>query len=78
MKTQTNLPLSKIRTDGGTQARVQMHEDTVQDYYEQMLAYVEFPKIVVFFDGATYWLADGFHRYFAHKRAGHDKVECDV
>ena len=32
----------------------------------------------MFNDGANYWLACGFHRYFAHKKAGFLDVECDV
>jgi DNA-binding transcriptional regulator YhcF (GntR family) len=38
----------------------------------------KFPALIVFNDGSNYWLADGFHRYFANKTNGEIEVECDV
>jgi len=32
----------------------------------------------VFHDGAEYFLADGFHRYFAAKKAGSPGIKCDI
>jgi len=69
---------SKIRIDGGTQVRVSLDDATVAEYREHMEAYVEFPPIVVFYDGSTYWLADGFHRYHAFRKTGRDKIKCEV
>ncbi|WP_156528692.1 hypothetical protein [Caballeronia udeis] len=36
------------------------------------------PALTVFFDTATYWLADGFHRLAAARLAGGFEVEVDV
>lgn len=72
------LKLSDIRIDGGTQARVALNQDVVKEYAEHMRDGVEFPAITVFHDGAAYWLADGFHRYFAHKSNGALDVQADV
>ena len=37
-----------------------------------------FPPVVVFFDGKSYWLADGFHRVAGHSQAGRTEIEVDV
>lgn len=63
-----NIGWGIIRIDGGTQPREGIDQETVDKYAEHMLNRVEFPPLVVFFDGKFYWLADGFHRYFAHKK----------
>jgi len=69
------VPLKRIRTDGGTQARAQLDEATVAEYAEtwQALSYQQngldkMPPIVVYYDGEDYWLADGFHRVEAYRR----------
>lgn len=72
------LNLNAIRIDGGTQSRVEINNDAVSDYAEAIKVGIEFPAIVVFHDGADYWLADGFHRYHAHKQAGKASIEAEV
>jgi ParB-like chromosome segregation protein Spo0J len=72
------LKLKQIRTDGGTQARVRMCQETIAEYASKMSDGVVMPPVVVFFDKTEYWLADGFHRYFAAKSNGDLEIECDV
>ena len=64
------LDLDLIRIDGGTQIRAELNQDTVDAYADAYLAGAAFPPVTVFFDGKDRWLADGFHRYFAAKKAG--------
>lgn len=64
------LKLTQIRTDGGTQARVSLNQDTVNEYAQQMQDGDVFPPVVIFSDGSDNWLADGFHRYFASRQIG--------
>jgi len=64
-----SIPTGKIRTDGGTQPRAKINMETCLDYAEQMKSGDRFPPVEVYFDGQHYWLADGFHRYFAHRNA---------
>ena len=79
MTTETqNLTLDQIRIDGGTQPRVAIDEQIVAEYAELYSAGVDLPPVTVFFDGATYWLADGFHRYWANKRIECNQVFADV
>jgi hypothetical protein len=63
------LELTKIKIDG-TQSRAAVNEQTVTDYCEAINNGVTFPPVIVFKDGNDYWLADGFHRFLAHSRAG--------
>lgn len=67
-----------IKTDGGTQARVKLNNIVVSDYAELMKEGAQFPPIDVFHDGSEYWLADGFHRYFAWKSLGNLDIEATV
>ena len=62
-----SLAINLIRLDGGTQPRAEVNGPTVADYAEDMLAGASFPPVTVFYDGAHYWLADGFHRCLARK-----------
>jgi hypothetical protein len=72
------LNLLAIRIDGGTQARVALDQAVVTEYSEHMKDGDKFPPITVFHDGSEYWLADGFHRYFATKANGLVSIEADV
>lgn len=73
------LELSKIRLDGGTQPRAALRTDVIEDYAESMKAGVVFPAVTVYFDGTDYWLADGFHRLEAARRASPDQpIEVEV
>lgn len=75
----TSLDVAKIRTDGGTQARASMDEGVVAEYASQIKdGQKAFPAMVAFHDGTDYWLADGFHRLRAYKRAGWPAVSVDV
>ena len=55
-----------------------MNATTVQDYADALTNGAEFPPVVVFHDGADYWLADGFHRLLAHEKAGLVDILADV
>jgi hypothetical protein len=63
------IKLSDITIDGGTQQRVKINTEVVQEYAESMRCGHKFPPVTLFFDGAQYWLADGFHRYHASREA---------
>lgn len=73
-----NLKIEQIRTDGGTQPRMSLNEATVTEYGEAITEGAKFPPVTVFHDGAEYWLADGFHRFFAHKGIGVLDIPADV
>jgi hypothetical protein len=70
----TRLHISMIRRDGGTQMRVDLNQEAVAAYAERMEAGDSFPPVVVFHDGSTHWLADGFHRVAAAQKVANDHL----
>jgi len=72
------LELDKIRIDGDTQPRVAINGNVVQQYAVDMERGAEFPPVQVMFDGVTYWLVDGFHRYHAHKKLAKVQIAVDI
>ena len=77
MKT-TTVPMEQIRIDGDTQPRVEISDNLVAEYVEQLENGTEFPPVTIFFDGADHWLADGFHRYHAHQKLNREEIAADV
>ena len=72
------LGLDEIRIDGGTQPRVAIDQGIVDEYAEQYSGGVDLKPVIVFHDGATYWLADGFHRYWANRKIKSDYIYAHV
>ena len=62
-----HLDIEEIRRDGGTQPRAKIDLQHIKHLEQQMEDGQELEPIVVFFDGESYWLADGFHRWNAHR-----------
>ena len=69
------VKLSLITIDAGTQAREKINQDVVNEYAQLMSEGTIFPPIVVF--GEKNILADGWHRFFAHRAAGLKEIEID-
>jgi len=72
------LQLNQIRTDGGTQPRATIDQFKAEEYAGDMQNGAKFPPVTVFYDGADYWLADGFHRVKAAKLAEKGTIEATV
>jgi len=70
--------IADIELDGDVQSRVDIDETAIKEFAEAMNAGAEFPPVVVFHDGATYWCADGFHRVRAAKQSGKDRIEAEI
>lgn len=67
------LKLDQVNIEGGTQARAEINHTTVSEYAEHL---DDLPPVDVFFDGVKYWLAEGFHRWHAHKKKGRATIAC--
>ena len=73
-----SLPIDELSIMGDTQPRAEINEDLVAEYVEAIRVGAKFPPIVLFFDGATYWIADGFHRWWAARRLERERIDCEV
>jgi hypothetical protein len=77
------VSLDRIPAEAGAQARVKIRGDVVRHYAvamaeQQAEGDVRFPPVVLFTDGQEYWLADGWHRVLAARRAGLSEIAADV
>lgn len=72
------LPLTSIRTDGGTQPRINQDWKIIGEYAQDMLEGAVFPPVIVYYDDTDYWLADGFHRYHATKQIDRETITAEV
>lgn len=73
------LPLDRVRLDGDTQPRVELDRGRAEELAGLLRLGVELPPVIVFKDDEyRYWLASGFHRYHAHRLAGHQFVVANV
>jgi hypothetical protein len=72
------MNIGALVMDERLQSRTEINEDTVSDYADAIANGAEFPAVLVYFDGISYYLTDGYHRVLAHKRAQKVSILCDV
>jgi ParB-like chromosome segregation protein Spo0J len=60
--------LDAIAFDAGTQIRAALDQAVVADYAEAMTDGAQFPPVMLFHDGNTHYIGDGFHRFMAAQR----------
>lgn len=64
------ISLEDIKTNGGTQSREGLDQNTVEEYTDAMKNGAEFPPVVI----VGGWLVDGFHRVAAARAAGWSEI----
>jgi DNA-binding NarL/FixJ family response regulator len=72
------VSLSEISVDSGTQIRAAIDQQVVADYAEAMTNGAQFPPVVLFHDGNTHHVGDGFHRIMAAQRNQFRDIPADV
>ena len=68
------IKLDDIITTAGTQMRVQLNIDAVEEYMQTE----DLPPVTVFDDDGKLYLADGFHRFEARLRNNEEYIQCKV
>jgi hypothetical protein len=75
----TKLDVNILNANPDLQIREIVYDTlVVAEYADAMRDGAIFPPVTIFFDGATYWLADGFHRWAAALQVGLPTIEADV
>jgi hypothetical protein len=72
------LLLDDITVDPELQPREHMDEATIAEYRQALDDGDTLPPGIVFYDGERNWLADGFHRREAHRRAGRTAMPVEI
>jgi hypothetical protein len=72
------VALADIRLDGGTQLREAMNLEAIHEYSLAIGRDEALPPVTVYDDDQALWMADGFHRFYAHKEAGEEFVLAEV
>jgi hypothetical protein len=72
------MKISRITLDPRIQSRVAISQGTVDEYKQAYMDGDKFPPSIVFSDGKTNWLADGWHRLKAQSGLGFLDVEVEV
>lgn len=61
-----------------SRAEPHLYKEYVREFSEAILRGDIFPAVDVFWDGKKWWLADGFHRAEAHRKAGIIDIRCNI
>jgi hypothetical protein len=72
------LVWTHLTLDEDLQPREKIDTRVLEEYAHLLGDGVSFPPVIVFFDGATRWLADGYHRWHAHKALGLVEITVDM
>jgi hypothetical protein len=72
------MNIGALVLDPKLQSRTEIDEAAVAEYTDNIKAGDEFPPVLVYFDGISYYLTDGYHRYHAHKRAEKVSILCEI
>jgi hypothetical protein len=65
-----------IEETADTQARVGLSQETIDEYAEKIAAILKKNPLDVFFDGTSYYIGDGWHRFLAAVKAGLSVIPC--
>lgn len=72
------IALSSLCLTAGTQMRESLNNATIAEYADAMTDGRKFPPVIVFTDGETYWLGDGFQRVKAAEQIGYVEIEAEI
>ncbi|HTI79469.1 MAG TPA: ParB N-terminal domain-containing protein [Acetobacteraceae bacterium] len=72
------LDLNALTLDVELQPRAAIDRSVLENYVQLLVDGVRFPPVVVFREDNVLWLADGFHRWHAHKVIDADTINATI
>ena len=72
------LNIDKIILKNEFQPRVEIDNDKINEYKDDMENGIKFPPLDVFKIENKYYLVDGWTRYYAYDKRDIEKVECEI
>lgn len=72
------VEISKIDDSKRTQLRCRLDEDTINLYAEDFRDGVIYPSVVLFPEGDTYYIGDGYHRIEASMLANRTVIDAEI
>jgi len=75
-----DVTLDFISLDPETQSRVKLDKSVIDEYTESFADGVKFPPVILYFceDSKIYYIADGWHRVLAAKKAVLKSIKADI
>jgi len=67
-----------LRRDGGTQPREKLDREHIEDLIRDWKKGDRFEPALVYYDGQSYWLTDGYHRDAALEELGESKILIEI
>jgi len=73
-----DIPMADVSLDVNLQHRPAMDEETISRYKALIEDGCKFPPIDVVYDGKTYWVWDGAHRYQSHRKLNKKYITANI
>jgi hypothetical protein len=72
------MKLTEIKVESSLQGRCRLNQEVVDEYSEALREGIKLPPVKLYRVGSSYYLVDGWHRYFAHKKVGLLDIEVEI
>jgi len=72
------IEIKKINLKENTQSRVEINQNTVDEYAADLKEGAKFPPVVLYKNEKSFYIGDGWHRILALKKAGEKSIDAEI